>query len=90
EPGRVVDQTPSSGTADRGSTITLHVSKGPDLVQIPDLNGQDSDVARKTLEGLGLKVHERSFPGGPNRVLRTDPGAGTKVRRGSTVTMYVF
>jgi eukaryotic-like serine/threonine-protein kinase len=88
--GVVMDQTPSSGTADKGSTVRLTVSKGPDLVVVPDLRGQTFEQARDALEGLGLKVRKRSFPGGPGQVLRTDPERGQKVRRGTTVTVYVF
>jgi serine/threonine-protein kinase len=88
--GIVMDQLPSSGTADKGSTVTLTVSKGPDLVQVPDLRGQSYEQAKSTLEGLGLRVKKRSFPGGPGNVLRTDPDRGEKVRRGTTVTVYVF
>jgi eukaryotic-like serine/threonine-protein kinase len=88
--GVVIDQTPSSGTADKGSTVRLTVSKGPDLVVVPDVRGQSFEQARDALEALGLKVRKRSFPGGPGRVLRTDPDRGQKVRRGTTVTVYVF
>jgi serine/threonine-protein kinase len=88
--GVVIDQTPSSGTADKGSTVTLHVSKGPDVVVMPDLRGQSEAAARATLTGLGLKVSTRTLPGGPGTVLQTDPKGGRKVKRGSTVTLYVF
>ncbi len=88
--GVVVDQSPSSGTADRGSTVTLHVSKGPDVVVVPDVVGDSVDEARSTLTDLGLKVKVNKFPGGPGRVLETDPGAGKRVKRGSTVTLLVF
>ena len=90
EVGVVVEQTPSSGTADKGSTVTLKVSKGPDVVKIPDLKGVDRATAKQMLEELGLVVHEQVLPGGPGKVLQTDPKAGRTVRRGSTVTMYVF
>jgi serine/threonine-protein kinase len=88
--GVVVDQTPSSGTADKGSTVTLHVSKGPDVVVMPDVRGQSEATARATLTNLGLAVRDRTLPGGPGTVLQTDPKAGRKVKRGSTVTLYVF
>ena len=88
--GVVVDQTPSSGTADKGSTVTLHVSKGPDVVVVPDVRGDSESQARSILTGLGLAIQDRTLPGGPGTVLQTDPKAGKKVRRGSTVTLYVF
>jgi serine/threonine-protein kinase len=88
--GVVVDQTPSSGTADKGSTVTLHVSKGPDVVVVPDVRGDSESQARAILTGLGLAVQDRTLPGGPGTVLQTDPKPGRKVKRGSTVTLYVF
>ncbi|HUR51046.1 MAG TPA: PASTA domain-containing protein [Mycobacteriales bacterium] len=89
--GVVVDQTPSSGTADRGSVVVLHVSKGPDVVTVPDVKNMDRDSARRVLEGRGLVVTERIVvSGGPGRVLQTDPKAGRTVKRGSSVVMYVY
>ena len=87
--GIVVDQSPSTGTADKGSTVTLSVSKGPDLVVVPDVVGQQSDQAQQTLEGLGLKVRVYAIPG-PGKVRSMNPGAGSKVKRGTTITLYVF
>jgi serine/threonine-protein kinase len=89
--GVVAEQTPSSGTADRGSTVTIKVSKGPDVVTVPDVRNMDRDRGRRVLEGAGLVVEERVVvSGGPGRVLQTDPKAGKTVKRGSTVVMYVY
>jgi serine/threonine-protein kinase len=88
--GVVVEQSPSAGTADKGATVTLQVSKGPDVVVVPDVRGQSEGQARTVLQGLGFKVDVRRLPGGPGTVLQTDPKPGKKVKRGSTVTLYVF
>ena len=88
--GRVLDQSPSQGTAPRDSTVALVVSKGPDLVTVPRLTGLSENAAQDLLTSLGLQNKVLAFPGGPGFVLRTDPGAGSRVRRGSTVTLYVF
>ena len=89
--GVVVDQTPSAGTADKGSTVTLSVSKGPDIVQVPDVRGMNHDEAKRVLEGDGFVVKEVVYlPGGPGDVLTTDPKPGKKVKRGSTVTVYYY
>lgn len=50
-----VDPAPSS-TVQRGSTVTLYVSKGPDLVTFPSLAGLDATAIRSTLESAGFKV----------------------------------
>ncbi|MCA1712045.1 MAG: PASTA domain-containing protein [Actinobacteria bacterium] len=87
--GIVFDQSPSTGTAGRGSTISLQVSKGPELITVPKVTGMRRDDAQRLLEGLGLKVSVRSIPG-PGIVRQQDPGEGAQVRKGSTVTLYVF
>jgi serine/threonine-protein kinase len=89
--GVVAEQSPSSGTADKGSTITIKVSKGPDVVTVPDVRDMDRDQAQRVLENAGLVVQERVVvSGGPGRVLQTDPKPGRVVKRGSTVVMYVY
>ena len=87
--GLVADQSPSSGRAPRGSQVALEVSKGPELVPVPDVVGQDRESAGAALEAAGLTVRVVAIPG-PGRVRSTDPGAGEQVRKGSRVTAYVF
>ncbi|MCW2542696.1 MAG: hypothetical protein JWM40_248, partial [Frankiales bacterium] len=90
--GTVMDQNPrGGGKADKGSTVTLTVSKGPDVVTLPDVKGKKFEDARNELMALGLQVKKyQPFPGGPGKVRSMDPNAGTKVRRGTTVTLGVF
>lgn len=87
--GVVVGQEPASGQAPRGSAVALEVSKGPQLVTVPDVTGQERAAAVAALERLGLDVRVRAIPG-PGTVRSTDPAAGAQVRKGSTVTVYVF
>ncbi|MGZ6744611.1 MAG: Stk1 family PASTA domain-containing Ser/Thr kinase [Nocardioides sp.] len=89
--GHVVSQTPSSGTAHRGDTITLVVSRGPELVEMPNVRAEGVDAATSELEGLGFVVHVEHEPGylGLGYVFRSDPGAGTMVPKGSTVIIYL-
>jgi serine/threonine-protein kinase len=87
--GIVLDQSPSSGTAGRGSTITLQVSKGPELITVPDVRGDKRKDAVAQIEALGLKARVIAIPG-PGIVRDQSPGPSSKVRKGSTVTLYVF
>ena len=87
--GAVVEQSPSSGTAARGSTVRLTVSKGPELVTIPDLEGLDVAQAEQQLAALGLAPRRMAIPG-PGIVRNQSPGAGTQVEKGSDVTLFVF
>jgi serine/threonine-protein kinase len=87
---QVLSQTPAGGNADKGSTVTLVVSQGPEPRTLDNWVGAAESTARKALEAQGLKVKVQSLPGGPNKVLNMSPGAGQKVDRGGTVTLYVF
>ena len=89
EKGVVAAQSPSEGTAARGSAVTLEVSKGPQLIPIPDVAGLPREEAVQALEALGLDARVVAIPG-PGQVRSTDPAAGTQVRKGSRVTVYVF
>ena len=57
EAGRVVTQTPPPDTAvERGGTITIQLSKGPDVVPFPDLTGQTYTQAQETLAAAGYTI----------------------------------
>ncbi|MEO8750776.1 MAG: Stk1 family PASTA domain-containing Ser/Thr kinase [Allobranchiibius sp.] len=88
--GKVISQTPADGTGFRGDTVTLTVSKGPELITVPDVTGKPTAKAKSALEALGLTVKVRRYFGGLFDTVRaTDPSAGTKVRKGSSVTLSV-
>jgi serine/threonine-protein kinase len=90
QPGIVANQSPSIGKASRDSTITLQVSKGPELVLVPDLNGMDRDQAVAQLEGLGLKASVTRFPGSGKKVHAQSPSPGSQVRKGTVVRLLVY
>ncbi|MFJ6567026.1 Stk1 family PASTA domain-containing Ser/Thr kinase [Streptomyces sp. NPDC091292] len=57
--GEVARQSPGADSqAAEGDTITLTVSKGPEMVEVPDVVGQNVDDAKRTLESAGFKVSE--------------------------------
>ena len=89
--GRVISQSPSSGTGFKGDQVSLVVSKGPQLVTVPRLTGQKVEDATHALEGLGLNVQvvRSNLYIGVDRVVSTDPGEGAAVPRGTTVTLVV-
>ncbi len=58
EAGRVVTQDPPPATpVERGGTVTVRISKGPDLVAFPDLAGQSYPQAQETLAAAGYSVN---------------------------------
>lgn len=88
--GSVIAQDPSDGGAEKGSTVQLTVSKGPEPVQVPDVVGQGADEAEKALReaGFEVQVHDLPFPGSEIRQQRPEPG--TERRPGSTVTLFAW
>jgi eukaryotic-like serine/threonine-protein kinase len=88
----VVDQSPS-GTAPRGATITLSVSKGPKTSTVPDVTNQDEQSARDGLTSSGFKVQVQrqdvTDPSLEGIVLDQSPTGGTQAKQGTIVTITV-
>jgi serine/threonine-protein kinase len=91
-PVNVVDSTspPAGSSAQKGSTVTINVSKGPDQVVVPDVRGLRIEEATAALQGVGLQVGSIYGPKHGRRVIDTAPQAGAKARRGTSVDLYVF
>ena len=89
--GSVISQRPSSGPLYRGDTVTLVVSRGPELVEVPRVVANGVEAAKQTLRDLGFKVKTKKSSGylGLGFVSRTDPQAGDLVPKGSTITLFL-
>jgi serine/threonine-protein kinase len=87
--GAVVAQEPSNGTLTRGATVTLTVSKGPKLVNVPSYIGKQANDARKALEKLGFEVRVNNILGGFFGTVRDQDPVDTQVPEGSVVTLTV-
>ena len=89
--GAVVSQTPAGVvSAPKGSTITLVISKGSKFVFIPNVYSIETNKAMATLKDLGLKVKVRSIGKKTVKyVTNVSPKIGTKVLRGTVVTITV-
>ncbi|GAA4806146.1 Stk1 family PASTA domain-containing Ser/Thr kinase [Nocardioides caeni] len=89
--GAIISQKPASGTVFKGDTVEFVVSKGPELVTIPGIRYDSTEDAIEKLEALGLVVdteHATIYLSG-TVAWSTDPESGTRVRKGSTVILYV-
>lgn len=87
--GIVISTDPPSGSqVARETTVTVVVSKGPDLVTVPDVAGKTGDEAAAILQGAGFALGEISGQAG-QPVLNTDPRIGTQVKRGSVVDIIL-
>ncbi len=66
--GRVIRQDPApGGSVERGSTVSVTVSKGQDLVTLPDLTGLDIAGVEAALAGAGFALD--SVQGDPTQTL---------------------
>ncbi len=87
--GAVIALRPGEGaSAPRDSTVEVAVSKGPDLVVVPSVDGLTLDQAIAKLEAAGLVVGDVAGParGTP---FTTNPEPNDKVKRGATVDIYL-
>lgn len=88
----VVIQKPGARqTVKENRLIELTVSKGPDLVEVPALEGKEVREAESELESLGLipeREYEFSEKFGSGIVIRQDPDSG-KIPRGEKVKLVV-
>lgn len=90
--GTVVSQDPPTGTARRGATIGIVVSKGPEMVSVPDVFRQSEAQAVATLQGAGFQVQVTHDKGQPvfGQVYEQSLPAGSQAGKGSTITIGVF
>ena len=89
--GQVISQQTREGsTVYRGDSVSYTVSKGPEMVTVPDVVGLQRQEAHDKLEGAGFTVQEDLILGGFfNTVRSSDPAGGSKVKKGSTVTISI-
>ena len=87
--GTVLKQTPEPNTAVRkGSAVTLAIAVPG---SVPDVAGKSPDDARALLQNAGYKIGNNAYvqEGTEGSVARTEPVAGSSLRPGETVTLYV-
>jgi serine/threonine-protein kinase len=75
-----------------GDRVTLVISKGPERYVVPQTAGTTFDQAQQALTAAPVQVvrsdaADDKVPAG--QVIRTDPPAGTRVRRSQPITVFV-
>jgi eukaryotic-like serine/threonine-protein kinase len=86
--GLVVRTEPAAGTgATWGSTVIVVVSKGPDLVVVPNVLGLSKQQAEQRLQEAGLRW-SYYLPIG-SQVVQQSPQPGERARRGSHVRLLL-
>lgn len=95
--GQVVSQTVAGGKkVAPGTSVGLTISSGPkppEKVSVPPVTGISIEEARALLDGVGLKAdikYDSETAGTVGQVIKCNPGVGTQVDEGSTVTLIVI
>lgn len=90
---KVINQEPSPGIEmDAGGRINVVVGAGPEQIRVPDVVGQQIDVAEPNLvDSAGFEIQVRRVPSTQPRgqVLDTEPKGGSIADRGSSITVKV-
>ncbi|MBT1190614.1 Stk1 family PASTA domain-containing Ser/Thr kinase [Rhodococcoides kroppenstedtii] len=89
---KVVSQEPARGsTMVQGSAVRITLGSGPRQIRVPDVVGQNIEVAQPNLAGAGFVVDRRSVdsarPAG--EVVSTSPAGGGTASEGDTVSVSV-
>lgn len=95
EPGTILDQSPAANSqVGEGVTeITVTISGGPKIVEMPDLENEDYQTAFRLLRELGLKpmmpTYEYHEEIEANHIISFTPLKGNPVSPGTEVQMVV-
>lgn len=90
--GQVAKQTPAGDSqAADGDTVTLTISKGPEMIEVPDVTGDSVDDAKTELEDAGFQVDEdRGLLGlFGDTVKKQSVEGGDTAPKGSTITITI-
>jgi serine/threonine-protein kinase len=91
--GDVIGTQPGAGSqVERGSTLVLLVSSGPQRAAVPNVVGQTQESASSALTAAGFEVtveQREDEDARPGTVLSQSPAAGEQADRGAAVTIVV-
>jgi serine/threonine-protein kinase len=88
--GHAIGTDPAEGTElQPGETVALRISLGPEFFDCPNFEGMSVEGARALAQSVGLKLTALPVPGSSgSNVVSQLPAGGTRVRYGSTITVY--
>lgn len=91
--GTIASQEPAAGTsAAAGGTVSVVVSAGAGMVQIPDLSNMKTGDAMAALQSAGFDAklsYSVESGAAEGTVIGQNPGGGSSARHGSTVEVVV-
>lgn len=89
--GQVISLVPQTEPLGKDGTVNLVVSKGPNIVTVPNMIGQTVLAGKAALESLGLKVvvntDQLTTRWGVVAIKRQGAAAGTQLRVGDSITI---
>lgn len=88
--GSVLSQAPDGGELTRGGTVTLTLSKGPKMIEVPSVVGQQVGAATAELKALGFEVKIENLLGGFFGTVRFQDPEGIEAPEGSIVTLKII
>ncbi|MEY4436574.1 MAG: hypothetical protein RL100_38 [Actinomycetota bacterium] len=90
--GQVISMVPQSEPLGQGGLVNLVVSKGPNIVTVPNMVGETVLAAKTALQNLGLVVivntNQLQNKWGVVPVKRQSAAAGTQLRVGDSITIF--
>ena len=92
EEGLAIGTKPKAGSKlDEGSSVTLLISKGADLADVPSVVGLGQQIAENQIKAAGLiaNVETTDSDEPEGTVLSQDPAGGVQAANGSEVTIVV-
>ena len=94
ENGNVISTTPAAGTkAEKGTQITMLVSKGSDKKSVPNVRGMEDSAAQNTIKNYGFNVgsvtYQYSDSVSKGLVISQGVAAGTKAAAGTSISLVV-
>ena len=92
--GQVCSQNPVQGsTAARGDTVTYQIAQADEGIVLDDLTNYEKSMAQAFLltKGLQCSLDESQYSDtiDAGHVISTTPAAGTSLKEGDTVTLYI-
>jgi eukaryotic-like serine/threonine-protein kinase len=92
-PNTIISQNPPPGERiEVGSTISVVVSKGPEMTRVPNVVGKTNQAAKDAIRDADLRVRVRedfSDSVAPGDVISQTPDAGDRLEVGETVELTI-
>jgi len=93
-PGFTLGQDPAAGASvARGTAVNLTISKGQQVLELPDLVGRTLDDGRRMLQDLGVTLRQverqprDDVPAG--QIVAMTPPAGARIQHGDAVSVVI-